>query len=313
MLKFLQFLAGRLVYALATLWVLSLVVFTMGAVAPGGPIERKLGQHASQEAVDRLKRQYGLDRPLPEQYARWLTGYVRGDFGNSFSTDEPVKKLLAQRYPLTVILALLAAAIAVLAGVPLGLTAAVRSGTWIDRLATTFSLVGVSTPAFVILPLLVFLFSLRLGWFPVTYERVWWHLLLPALALAARPAALVARMTRASFLEALGQDYVRTARAKGLSWPTTVIRHAGKNAVLPILTVLGTSVGYMLGGSFVVETIFGVPGIGALSITSISDRDFPMIQAVTLLGAAVFILVNLLVDLLYGLFDPRLRVAAQGG
>ena len=312
MLRLLQFLAKRLLYALATLWVLSLIVFLMGAMAPGGPVERKLGQHASQEAVDRLKRQYGLDRPLPEQYGRWLAGYVRGDFGTSFSTDEPVRRLLVQRYPVTVRLGLIAAAIAVLIGVPLGLTAALRSGTWVDRLSTTLSLVGVSTPAFVILPLLVFAFSLRLGWFPVTYDRQWWHLLLPALALGARPSALIARMTRASFLEALGQDYVRTARAKGLSWPATVLRHAGKNAVLPILTVLGTSVGYMLGGSFVVETIFGVPGIGGLSITAISDRDFPMLQAVTLLGAAVFICVNLLVDLLYGLFDPRLRVAAEG-
>jgi peptide/nickel transport system permease protein len=311
MLRFLQFLGRRLLYAVATLWVLSLIVFVMGALAPGGPVEAKLGQHASQEAVDRLKHQYGLDQPLPEQYVRWLGGVLRGNFGESFRDDQPVGKILLERYPITVRLGLMAAVIAVLFGVPLGLAAAVRSGTWIDRFATTLSLVGVSAPAFVILPLLVLLFSLRLRWFPVTYDREWWHLLLPALALGARPAALVARMTRASFLEALGEDYVRTARAKGLSWPATVLRHAGKNSVLPILTVLGTSVGYMLGGSFVVESIFSVPGIGEISVMSIPARDYPMIQAVTLLGAAVFIFVNLAVDLLYGLFDPRLRVAAQ--
>ncbi len=195
-------------------------------------------------------------------------------------------------------------------GMTLGLLAALRPGSWLDRTATSVALAGVSIPAFVVLPLLVLLFSLRLKWFPVTYEGQWWHLLLPAVALGTRPAALVARITRASFVDALSQDYIRTARAKGLGWGQTVLKHAGKNALIPVLTVLGTGVGYMLGGSFVVETLFGVPGIGEISVSSIPARDYPMIQAVTLLAAAVFILVNLLVDLLYGFLDPRLRVAS---
>lgn len=307
-----RFLLQRFSLALFTLWLLSVVTFLMGAAAPGGPVEVMLGQHASPEAVARLKREFGLDRPLPVQYAHWMGGVLRGDFGMSYRDRQPIGPTLKERYPVTARLALMAAFFAALAGIPLGVTAAVRAGTWVDRFATTVALSGVSVPAFVVLPLLVMVFSLRLGWFPVTYEREWWHLILPAIALATRPAALIARMTRAAFLETLGQDYVRTAVAKGVGWQRTVLAHAGRNAVIPILTVLGSSVGYLLGGSFVVETIFGIPGIGEQSINAIPERNYPMIQAVTLLAAAVFISVNLLVDILYGFLDPRLRTAAAG-
>jgi ABC-type dipeptide/oligopeptide/nickel transport system permease component len=305
-----RFLLQRLLWAVATLWVLSIVTFVLGALAPGDPVEARLGQHASPEVLAQARREYGLDQPLPVQYGRWLWNFVRGDMGVSYRFREPVAARLATGYPITAALALLGGGVALLVGLPLGLLAALKQGSWLDRLATTAALTGVSVPAFVALPLLVMLFSLRLKWFPVTYEREWWHLLLPALALGLRPAALVARMTRAAFLEALGHDYVRTARAKGLGWGRTVLRHAGKNAAIPVLTVLGSSVGYMLGGSFVVETLFAVPGIGGISISSIQERDYPMIQAVTLLAAGVFIGVNLLVDILYGFLDPRLRVAA---
>jgi ABC-type dipeptide/oligopeptide/nickel transport system permease component len=304
-----RFLLYRVALAVATLWLLSVITFLLSALAPGGPAEGVLGQHADAQLIAQFKRDHGLDQPLHVQYGRWLGGALRGDLGTSFLDNQPITKTLTVKYPVTVRLALMAAAYALLAGVPLGLAAALRPGTWVDRLATSLSLAGVSVPAFVMLPLLVLVFSLRLRWFPVTYNDQWWHLILPAIALGTRPSALVARMTRASFLEALGQDYVRTARAKGLSWASTVARHAGKNAVIPVLTVFGTSVGYMLGGSFVVETIFGIPGIGATSINAIPARDYPMIQAVTLLAAAVFLGVNLLVDLLYGFIDPRLRAA----
>jgi peptide/nickel transport system permease protein len=305
-----RFLLQRSVMALATLWLLSVVTFLMGSMAPGGPVEVLLGQHANPVAAAQLKHELGLDQPLPVQYARWLANCLHGDFGVSFRDRRPVSRTLADRYPITAQLALLAGVFAVCVGVPLGIVAAIRPGSWLDRLATTLALAGISVPSFVLLPLLVLVFSLQLHWFPVTYDREWWQLLLPAVALGLRPAALIARMTRASLLETLQQDYVRTARAKGVSWTRTLLRHAGKNAVIPVLTVLGTSVGYMLGGSFVVETIFGIPGVGNLSIAAIPARDYPMIQAVTLLAAAVFILVNLVVDLLYGLFDPRLRAAA---
>lgn len=305
-----RFLVHRLALAVATLWVLSLITFLLGAMAPGGPAEVVLGQHADPQLIAQFKKERGLDQPLYVQYGRWLGSALRGDLGISFKDNQPIGKTLAARYPITVRLALMAAGYALVVGVVLGLLAALRPDSWLDRFATTLALTGVSVPAFVLLPLLVLVFSLRLHWFPVTYNDQWWHLLLPAVALGTRPAALVARMTRASFLEALGQDYVRTARAKGLDWGRTVLRHAGKNAVIPILTVFGTSVGYLLGGSFVVETIFGIPGIGATSVDAIPARDYPMIQAVTLLAAAVFIGVNLLVDLLYGFLDPRLRSAA---
>lgn len=305
-----KFLFRRVAWAVFTLWLLSLITFLMGALAPGGPAEVILGQHANPQLIAEFNRARGLDQPLHVQYGRWLGGVLRGDLGVSFKDNQPIAATLQARYPITVRLALLAGVYALLVGVPLGLVAALRPGSWVDRLATTLALTGVSVPAFVLLPLLVLIFSLRLRWFPVTYNDQWWHLLLPAIALGTRPSAMVARMTRASFLEALAQDYVRTARAKGLGWVRTVTRHAGKNAMIPILTVFGTSVGYLLGGSFVVETIFGVPGIGAISVDAIPARDYPMIQAVALLAAAVFIAVNLLVDLLYGLIDPRLRATA---
>lgn len=305
----LAFLLRRIAWAVATLWLLSLITFLMGALAPGGPAEVVLGQHANPKLIAEFNQARGLDRPLHVQYGRWLAGVVRGDLGVSFRDNQPIVRTLSVRYPITARLALMAGAFALLMGIPLGLAAALRPESWVDRLATSISLTGVSIPSFVLLPLLVLFFSLQLGWFPVTYNDQWWHLLLPAIALGARPSAMVARMTRASFLEALAQDYVRTARAKGLGWAPTVLRHAGKNAVIPILTVFGAGVGYLLGGSFVVETIFGVPGIGAISVDAIPARDYPMIQAVALLAAAVFITVNLLVDLLYGLIDPRLRTA----
>lgn len=297
--------------ALGTLLALSVVTFLLGALAPGSPVELRLGQHANPAEIARLEKEFGLDQPIPVQYWRWISGFVRGDFGKSFKDTRPVRNTLQERYPVTVRLALMAAGLAALAGITLGALAAIKPGSWLDRSATITALTGVSVPSFVILPLLVMVFALQLRWFPVTYEDQWWHLLLPALALSTRPAALVARMTRASFLEALGQDYVRTARAKGLSWGAAFLRHAGKNAMIPVLTVLGTSTGYLLGGSFVVETIFGIRGVGEISIDSVLERDYPMVQAVTLLAAGVFIGVNLLVDLLYGLIDPRLRVGAE--
>lgn len=310
MLRFLAFLVRRLLWAVLTLWVLSVVTFLLCSLAPGGPVEVLLGQHANPIAANALRHQLGLDLPIWVQYVKWIGGCLHGDFGVSFIHNFKVARVLSTRYPVTATLALYAAVFAVVVGVPLGLIASLKPGSWVDRVATTVALAGVSVPAFVVLPLLVLFFGLQLRWFPVTYEGEWWHLILPAIALGSRPAALVARMTRASFLEALSQDYVRTARAKGLDWRATLIRHAGKNAIIPVLTVLGTSVGYMLGGSLVVETLFAIPGVGGMSITSISERDYPVIQAITLLAAAVFIGINLLVDLLYGLFDPRLRTAA---
>lgn len=302
-----RFLLRRVAAALAALWVLSAITFLLGAISPGSAVEIRLGQHADPAEVARLRREFGLDRPVVERYWTWIAGCLRGDFGKSFKDMQPVRDTLQQRYPLTLSVALWAALWAAVLGIGLGFIAALTAGTWADRAATSFAVAGVSMPTFVLLPLLVLLFSLRLRWFPVTYGDQWWHLLLPAAALGMRPAALLARVTRAALLESLGQDYVRTARAKGLGPGQTVLLHAALNAVLPVLTVLGTSTGYLLGGSFVVETIFGIRGVGEISIDAVLERDFPMVQAVTLLAATAFILVNLVVDVLYGVLDPRLR------
>ena len=295
-----------------TLWLLTSVTFLLGHLAPGSPVDIILGQHSAPETRRQLEREYGLDQPLPRQYWRYLSGVARGDFGESFRYRRPVRAVIRERYPETLKLAVTAMVLAVLLGAPLGLLAAVKQHGWADRLAVGTALIGVSLPTFVIGPLLILIFAQWLGWVPVAYGGRWAELLLPALTLGARPAALIARLTRASFVDALRQDYVRTARAKGAGAARALLAHAGRNALLPVLTVIGTSFGYLLSGSFVVETIFAVQGLGFISIASIGFRDYPVIQAVTLLAAAVFIAVNLLVDLAYGILDPRLRVARAG-
>jgi ABC-type dipeptide/oligopeptide/nickel transport system permease component len=257
--------------------------------------------------VARLRHEYGLDRPPLEQFVRFLLGAVRADFGISYYDQSPVSQTLEDRVPTTLALGAVATLFAVAAGVPLGLLAAIRRDTWVDRATMSLSLVGLSVPGFVIGPLLIWLFASQLGWLPVARWGQPVDYLLPAITLACRPTALIARIMRASMLEVLGQDYVRTALAKGLARGRVLLLHAFKNAVIPTLTVIGTASGYMLGGSFVVETIFAVPGIGSRSITAIQQRDYPMIQATTLLLAAIFVTINLVVDLLYGLLDPRIR------
>lgn len=288
---------------------LTSITFFLGHLAPGSPVDIKLGQHADPETRRRLEHEYGLDLPLHQQYWRYLSGAVRGDFGESFRFNRPVTDILRERFPETAKLALTALALAVLAGIPLGVIAAANQDGWLDRAAVGSALLGVSVPSFVLGPLLILIFAQWLGWVPVAYGGEWKHLILPAMALGARPGALIARLTRASVLEALRQDYVRTARAKGASWARALLWHAGRNAALPVLTVIGTSFGYLLGGSFVVETIFSINGVGHISIAAVHFRDYSLLQAVTLLAAATFVLVNLLVDLTYGILDPRLRAA----
>src|SRR5947209_1833760 len=308
-----RFVLGRLALLPPTLLLLALVTFFLGYLSPSDPVEIMLGQHAAPGAAARLRHEYGLDRPPLVQFGAYIAGVLRGDLGRSYWNQKPVAQILAEDFPATLLLGLAAGVIAVLVGVPLGVLAAARQDTWLDRASMSLALVGVSVPAFVIGPLLIYVVATRLRLLPVAEWGTFQDLLLPALTLGSRPAALIARLTRASMLDSLRQDYVRTAFAKGLSRPRVLLLHAFKNAVIPTLTVIGTSVGYMLGGSFVVETIFRVPGIGYQSIEAISRRDYPIIQGTTLLLAAVFVFVNLVVDLLYGAFDPRIRCAAVEG
>jgi len=299
---------ARLLQAIPTLLAVTLVTFLLGYFAPASPVDILLGQHADPETRRRLEHEYGLDRPALVQYGAFLWGAVRGDLGRSFANaNRPVTEMLTEQFPVTATLAVLALAAAIACGVPAGIAAALRHNSLLDRTVMAGVLVFVCTPPFVYAPLLILLFSLRLGWLPSSGWEGPQTLVLPIAVLAARPAALIARLMRSSMLDVVRQDYIRTAMAKGLSRAQVIRRHAVKNAFLPVLTALGSAFGYLLTGSFVVENIFSIPGIGYESVQSIRQRDYPVIQGMAILVAVVFLLVNLIVDLLYAWVDPRVR------
>ena len=298
----------RLALAVPTLLAVSFVTFFLGYLAPGSPIDLLVGQHADPAIRRQLEHEYGLDRPAMVQYADFLWGAVRGDLGHSFANGgRSVTDLIAQQFPTTAFLALLAICTAALLGLPAGVLAALQHNRLPDRAVMTQVLVLVSLPPFVLAPILMLCFSLWLGWLPTSGWEGPAYWVLPTVVLAARPGAVLARQMRSSMLEVLRQDYIRTASAKGLTGTQVILRHALKNALLPVLTVLGNSFGYLLTGSFIVETLFSIPGIGYESVHSILARDYPVIQGVALLVASVFVAVNLLVDLLYVAVDPRVR------
>ncbi len=309
------FVARRLLMAVPVLFLVSAIAFSVIHFIPGDPAAVILGRNASAEQLAALRHQLGLDRPVPVQFAAWLGGAVRGDLGKSLSSRRPVVELLAQRLPITLSLAVFAMLISLLVSVPSGIIAAGRRGTWWDRAIMAGALVGVSTPSFWAGILLIILFSVRLGWLPSggfvslfeDFGAGVRYLLLPAVSLGLLLAAVTARMVRASLLEVLGQDYVRTARAKGLAERVVVYRHALRNALIPVVTVAGMDFGWLLGGTVVVESVFRLPGMGRFIINAILARDYPVVQAGVLYLAVIFMLVNLTVDVLYGYLDPRIR------
>jgi ABC-type dipeptide/oligopeptide/nickel transport system permease component len=297
-----------LLLAIPTLIGVSFVTFFLGFLAPGSPIDLLMGQHGDPEVRRRLEHQYGLDLPPLQQYGRYILHAVQGDLGYSFANGErPVSQMIAEQFPTTALLACLAIIAAITLGLPAGLMAALYHNRAPDRAVMGGVLLLVSTPPFVLAPLLMLLLALRLEWLPASGWEGPSYWVMPTLVLAARPAALMARLMRSSMLDVLRQDYIRTAYAKGLSRARVIRKHAVKNAILPVLTVVGNSFGYLLTGSFVVETIFGIPGVGYESVHSILARDYPVIQAVALLVATIFIAVNLVVDVLYAVVDPRVR------
>jgi ABC-type dipeptide/oligopeptide/nickel transport system permease component len=312
----LRFVLSRLALAVPTLLCICALVFFSAYLAPGDPADVILGEKSAPEAKARLREELGLNRPPLERFGSYVTGIVtRGDLGTSYQPSrEPVKEIIARGFPNTALLAGLALLTSLLVGVPLGILAAVWANKLPDRLSMALALIGVALPSFVLGPALVLLLAVRLPWLPVIGFSLQSGLVqpqffvLPVLVLAARSAALIARLTRSAMLDVLSQDYVRTARAKGLSTATVLFKHALKNALPPILTVTGTTFGYLLSGSFVVETFFTIPGIGNESIASILRRDYPVIQGLALLMASGFVLINLIVDILYGVIDPRARV-----
>jgi peptide/nickel transport system permease protein len=311
----LRYVMNRLVSAVGVVVLVSILVFTIIRLIPGDPISILLGDNLSEDARTRLVERWGLDQPVIMQYLRWAGNMLIGDFGASIRTQEDVGSLLMDRIPATLSLAFGAMVIAIIIGVPAGVIAAYRANTVFDGMAMLSALIGLCVPSFWLSLLLIMLFSIKLDWLPVSGyvspgESVgeWLrHLALPALALGAGLAASISRMTRSAMLDVLSQDYVRTARAKGLTERTTIYAHALRNAMLPIITVIGLQLGFLLGGAVVVEEIFSVPGIGRLLVFGISNRDYPLIQGVVMVFALSFVMINLVVDLLYSVFDPRIR------
>jgi len=309
------FLARRLLSTIPVLLIVSLLVFLMLRLTPGDPAAVMAGDAASTEQIAQIRTGLGLDRSIPEQYAIWFGNVLRGDLGQSFYYKTNVATLIGQRLEPTLSLALITITIAVLVAVPLGVLAAWRFGGWLDRGLMGFSVLGFSVPVFVMAYMLIWLVSLKLGWLPVQgYKRLadgvgpWlYHLTLPAITLSIIYIALIARVTRASVLETLGEDYIRTARAKGLPEATVLMRHALTNAAVPIITVIGIGIALLIGGVVVTESVYAIPGLGRLTVDAVLARDFPTIQGVILLFSFAYVLINLLVDLSYVFFDPRIR------
>lgn len=283
------------------------LVFSLIHLVPGDPVQAMLGESASPGDVAQMRTKLGLDRPLHEQYVSFARGVVRGDLGTSLRTNQPVTDIILERMPATVELAVSAMVVAILFAIPLGIIAAVGKGTTIDHAATTVALVGISMPTFWLGPLLAIIFSVWLGWFPVSGRGTLANLVLPALTLGAPLAAILARMTRASVLEELRELYVLAARARGVSDARAVLAHAFRNSLIPIVTVIGLQFGAVLTGAVITETIFAWPGVGRLLVQSISARDYPAVQGCILLIAVTYVSMNLLIDMLYGFLDPRIR------
>ena len=297
----------RLWQSALTLVGVSVLVFVILRVVPGDPAKMLLPDGAPQSAVDELNRQLGLHEPLYVQYGLFLQSVFRGDFGQSFQYRAPALRVVVERLAATVQLALAALLITVGVGVSLGIVAAVRRGTAYDYASTVLAVLGQSLPNFWLGIMLILLFGVALRWLPTSGFESWRHLILPAVTLAAFPMALVARLTRSSMLEILGRDFIRTGRAKGLAERAVILRHALRNAAVPLLTVLGLQIGTLLGGAVITESVFAWPGMGKLVVDAIFFRDFPVVQTVLILSATIFVVINLLVDLLYTVIDPRIR------
>jgi peptide/nickel transport system permease protein len=302
-----RFLVRRLLLTLPVLLGVATLVFALIHLIPGDPAQAILGETASEEDVAALRGTLGLDRPLLEQYGGFLRSAARGDLGTSLRSNAPVAEEITARLPATLELAAAAMVVAIGFSIPLGIIAAVRRGTMVDHAATTLALTGISIPNFWLGPLLALVFAVELGWLPVSGRGTLAHLVLPAISLGAALAAILARMTRASLLEELREPYVQAARARGASNARAVLRHAFRNSLIPVVTLIGLQFGAVLTGAVITETIFAWPGIGRLLIQSIGFRDYPIVQGCILFIAVTYVGMNLLTDLVYGVLDPRIR------
>jgi glutathione transport system permease protein len=303
----LQYILKRLLGLLPTLFLVGLLVFLFVHLLPGDPARLAAGPDANPETVELVRKDLGLDRPLPEQFARFVAGVFQWDFGKSLRTKRLVRTEIADRFMPTFWLTVWSMGWSVLFGMAIGILSAVWRNRWPDRLGMTLAVSGISFPSFALGMVLMQVFAVQLGWLPTVGDDTWRHYVLPSLTLGAAVAAIMARFTRSSFVDILGEDYIRTARAKGLGEGRVVIKHGMRNALIPVVTMMGLQFGFLLGGSIVVEKVFNWPGLGRLLVDAVDMRDYPVIQALVLLFSLEFILINLLVDGLYGLINPTIR------
>jgi peptide/nickel transport system permease protein len=309
-----NFLIRRVMNLVVVLFILSIVVFLYIHMIPGDPAAIMLGSEANLESVQKLREEMGLNDPLYRQYLEWLVEVIQGNIGFSIHSQMPVTELIFDRLPVTLTLSIFAFCISIIVGIPLGLLSALRSNTLCDYVVMILALIGLSVPEFWAGLLLVMLFSVKLGWLPFAGFSVAMNILenfqyfiLPSVALGLIQSAIVSRMTRSSFLDVLDQDYIRTARAKGLKESLVIFKHAMKISMLPIITILGINFGVLLGGTVVIEIVCNLPGLGSLTVSSIMNRDYPVIQGILLYIAFIYLLVNFVVDIIYGWLDPRIH------
>lgn len=304
-----QYILRRFLALIPILIGVSIIIFLVMRLVPGDPARQTLGPEATGEQVEVLRKAWRLDEPLPIQYIAWLQRAIEGDLGRSTVSRVPVTEEIFDRLPATLNLTLASMAVAIVFGLLFGIVSAIRHNTLIDRGTMLLALIGICTPSFWLGLILLLIFSVELGWFPSTGAGGISHLVLPSITLGVGAAAVIARVTRSSMIEVFSEDFIRTARAKGLAERMVVVRHALKNALIPIITILGLEFGGLLAGAVITETVFSYPGIGQLLIKSINNRDFPIVQGALLLFSVQFVLVNLIVDLLYARVDPRISYA----
>ena len=307
-----QYFLKRLLQAIPVLLGVIIITFVLMYIIPGDPVVSMVGERYSEETVQRLRQELHLDDPLPLQFLRYVGNVLQGNFGNSFITGEPVAALIIEKFPNTMMLAITAMFFAILIGLTAGIMSSVRPGSFMDRGIMVLALAGISAPVFWVGLILVLVVGVMLQWLPPTGFGGIEYLILPALTLGLRSAAYLARLTRATMLEVLNHDYIRTARSKGLPEWKVFIKHAFPNTLIPVITIIGTDFGSYLSGAVLTESIFGWPGIGRLALEAIMKRDFPVIQGTVLFMAIMFVLMNVLVDLLYGVVDPRIRLERSG-
>ncbi len=303
----LQYIAKRLLGLLPTLLLVGVLIFLFVHLLPGDPARLAAGPDATPETVELVRRDLGLDQSMPRQFVRFAVGVLHWDFGRSLSTKRPVSTEVATRFMPTFWLTLWSMAWSVLFGMTIGVVSAVWRNRWPDRIGMTIAVSGISFPAFALGMVLMQVFAVDLNWLPTVGDDTWRHYILPSLTLGAAVAAIMARFTRSSFVDILGDDFIRTARAKGLDERQVILRHALRNALIPVVTMMGLQFGFLLGGSIVVEKVFNWPGLGRLLVDAVDMRDYPVIQALVLLFSLEFIVINLVVDVLYGLINPTIR------